>query len=65
MPKARNEYAVYHGDTFLDLGTAEELAERMNVKADTIRYRTTPTYKRRSPDDSNRIVVIKIEEDEE
>lgn len=65
MPRALAEYAVYHGDTFLDLGTAEELAERMNVKAETVRYRTRPTYNRRFTDDTKRIVVIRIEDDEE
>ena len=29
-------YAIYRGDTFVDVGTAEELSKRMNVTKRTI-----------------------------
>ena len=41
------EYAVYRGDTFLFIGTAEECASRMNVKPAFIKWMTTPAGKRR------------------
>ena len=31
-------YAIYKGDVFVDLGTKEELAERMKVRPDTITF---------------------------
>lgn len=39
-------YALYRGDTFIDVGTARELAARHNVKENTIRYMATAQYKR-------------------
>lgn len=41
------EYAVYKGDNLLAMGTAEECAEALNVKAETIYYYTTDAYKRK------------------
>lgn len=43
----KSEYALYKGDTFIDLGTAEELAEKHNFKLRTIYYMTEPSYRKR------------------
>lgn len=56
-------YALYKGDTFIDLGTKEYLAEKINVKVKTITFYMSPTYRKRTKD--NAYIVIKIEEDEE
>lgn len=61
--RKKQEYALYKGDEFIDLGTIEELAERMGVTPKTIRYYQTPNYKKKGKDDSNRKVLIKIERD--
>lgn len=61
--RKKQEYALYKGDEFIDLGTIEELAERMGVAPNTIRYYQTTIYKKRGKDDSNRKVLIKIERD--
>lgn len=41
-------YALYHGDTFIDLGTKEYLAYILNVKIRTIDFYMSPTYKKRT-----------------
>ena len=33
-----NIYGLYKGDEFIDVGTAEELAERRGIKPKTIRW---------------------------
>lgn len=58
-----NEYAVYKGDKFLTIGTAEELSKELGVKQETIRFYATPSYHKRvaiSKNPSNRVIVIKL-----
>ncbi|CAM3605350.1 hypothetical protein ERUR111494_02480 [Erysipelothrix urinaevulpis] len=57
-----NEYALYKGDDFITIGTAQELSDYLNVKKNTIYFLATPENKRRNK--GNRLVVVKIEEDE-
>ena len=59
----KQEYALYKGDTFIDLGTRSYLATLLNVKPDTITFYQTPTYRKRTND--NGYIVIKIEVDNE
>jgi hypothetical protein len=60
------DYALYKGDTFIDLGSKKRLAERIGVSVSTITFYGTPTYiKRGKREDSNRYLVIKIRSDEE
>lgn len=40
-------YALYHGDEFVDVGTAAEIAERHGVKPVTIAYYAQPSYLKR------------------
>lgn len=40
-------FALYHGDDFVDMGTAAEIAERRGVKPATIAYYATPSNMRR------------------
>lgn len=47
MARPQEEYALYKGDTFLDIGTAEELAEKYPVKASFVRYSTAPSAVKR------------------
>lgn len=58
-----NIYALYKGDKFIDLGTKEYLAEKLNVTPKTIYYYTTAAYRKRIKDYSKRLFVIKIEDD--
>ena len=55
-----NIYAVYKGDEFIDLGTKNELAKKLNIKPKSIGFMTTPSYKKRIKKTENRLVVIKL-----
>lgn len=55
------EYAVYKGDKFIDIGTLEELAKKLNVKKRTIQWYATPCNSRRNK--GNKITVIKLEDE--
>lgn len=62
------EYAVYKGDSFVVMGTAEECAEEMGVKPDFIKWMTTPTGKRRfesRKDKSKALTAVKLKNWEE
>ncbi len=53
-------YALYHGDNILTIGTIKELAKYLGVKERTIKFYSTPTYKKRAKDG---YLVIRIEEE--
>lgn len=44
----RKIFAVYRGDEFIDVGTREELASRLNLMLPTLMFKATPTYHRRT-----------------
>lgn len=52
-------YAIYQGDEFLDLGTIKEMAEKFNVRRQTITYWASPSYKKRIKDKGK--VAIRID----
>ena len=54
------EYALYHGDTFIDLGTKKHLADLLGVKEASITFYMSPTYKKRT--NYRGYIVIKIPE---
>ena len=58
--RKNNIYALYKGDTFINLGTVKELAKFMNVNESTIRFYITKVYKERRKDSNNSIIVIKV-----
>lgn len=51
------EYAVYKGDEMLALGTLQECATKLNVKPESIMYYKTPTYLRRTNEETGRRLV--------
>lgn len=59
----RQIYAVYKGEENLGDGTAEELAEKLGVQANTIRSMSTPRFHRRNKS-GKRLVVIKLDKEE-
>jgi hypothetical protein len=65
--KKENIYAIYKGDDFVYMGTKKECAEHLGVMPRTICFYTTPTYRSRFKDneDSQRIVVLKVEDIED
>lgn len=40
-------YAFYKGDDCLFIGTINEIADRFNIKKDTVLYYKTPAYMRK------------------
>lgn len=65
MIKNKNEYALYDDDTLLDFGTLDYLAERLNIKKDTLFYYLTPSYQKRAMRNKKKRILIKIELEEE
>jgi hypothetical protein len=60
------DYAVYKGEEIVCVGSLKECAERMGVKKETVKFYTTPTYRRRIAKRKrarNYITVIKLEEE--
>ena len=53
-------YALYKGDEFLNLGSIKFLAEWLGVKEATIRFYSSPTYRKRTGDRG--LLVIRIED---
>ncbi len=56
-----NIYALYRGDTFIDLGTKQYLANLLNVSINTISFYMSNAYRKRTNDSG--YIVIKIEDD--
>lgn len=56
-------YALYKGDTFIELGTKEELAKVLGVKQQTISFYMSPIHYKISK--GNGYVVIRIEDEKE
>lgn len=58
----KNEYALYHGEELLIIGTIDDIAEYLGIKRKSVIFYSSPTHKRRNP---NGYAVTKIPEDEE
>lgn len=56
------EYAIYKGDKFIDIGTAEYLAMKLGVKPATIRFYTTDVYKKRIMNGSDYLIAVELPE---
>lgn len=69
MPRPVSDYAIYQGDTFLDIGTVSELAEKFKVTPETIRFWGTPAHLKRMKKSDGEIgdskIVIKLDDEDE
>ncbi|OEH53015.1 hypothetical protein AQ616_18425 [Oceanobacillus sp. E9] len=45
--RPQKEWAIYKGDQFVFMGTTNECAKELGVHPDTIRFYSTPIYKKR------------------
>lgn len=52
-------YALYRGDELVDVGTARELAGRLGVTVEYVRWMATPTARRR--DRGRRLLAYRID----
>lgn len=57
-----NIYGLYKGDKFIDVGTAEELAERQGMQPKTIRWLATCTReKEKAENGANCLIAVLVE----
>ena len=62
--KRCKDYILYKGETPLIVGTSDDLASYLNCQRKSVLFLASPTYKKRIKEDSNRVVVYAIEENE-
>lgn len=55
------DYALYKGDEFIDLGNIHELSQRQEISISSLRFYMTPAYKKRCPQNGNRLLLIAID----
>lgn len=63
--KKEGFYAVYKGDTFIDLGPTSELALRLGVKKGTIIFWASNSNFNRIKNYENHMISVRIEDDDE
>ncbi len=61
MSRKEGVYAIYKGDTFIDVGTAKELARSQGIKIKTVQFYASGASKRRAGTSTKRIVVVRVE----
>lgn len=52
------EYALYKGDTFIDLGTKKYLANLLKCKIDFISWLASPSCRKRQERNKNKKIVM-------
>ncbi|MCW9699745.1 hypothetical protein [Avibacterium sp. 20-129] len=62
MSKGKQIYAAYRQDINIVDGTADELAQKLGVKAKTIRKWSSPSYQKQHK--GRRIIVVKLGKEE-
>lgn len=55
-------YVLYQGDEVIDIGTAEELAKRRDVKPSTIYHYSTQAYRKRVKGQDNRLLAVRVDQ---
>lgn len=56
-------YALYRGDTFIDVGTDEEIASNLGISSGAIRGYATEKHRKRTSEKAYRAVKIGKEND--
>ena len=64
MKPKNKQYALYHGDEFVDVGTADEISKHTGIALRTLMFYHTPAY-RNITDERTSYRLIDLEEDEE
>ena len=65
MARETPVYALYDGDTFVDIGTAKELGELLGIKPKNVSWLATPAYRKRRHHPEKGRVVIRLEDEDE
>lgn len=63
VSKSKYLYALYKGDTFIDIGTKEYLAQKLNINIRSIEFYMSPTYQKRN--NYKGWVVIRVDDFDE
>lgn len=63
--KKTRDYVAYRGDDFVDIGSAKELSERLNVPVKTIYWHACCTRHQQLEHFKSTIVFYKVEEDDD
>lgn len=58
-------YVLYQGDEVVDIGTADELAKRRDVKPSTIYHYSTQAYRKRIKGQDNRLLAVRVDDDKQ
>lgn len=65
MAEFKRLYALYRGEEFVMIGTANELAERIGVSVQRIRHKSTPSYHKVFDNEkSTAYITFKMDEDD-
>jgi len=59
------EYALYKGEEIIATGTVKEIAEKLNIKPDTVRFYGYPAYAKRRVNQDTRRDLVEIDIDDE
>lgn len=59
------EYALYKGEECLAIGTIKEIAEKLKIKEDTVKFYGMKSYKERTTEKNRRLIVLESEEEDE
>lgn len=54
------EYALYHGEQFINIGTLNDLAKEQGVKPETLLFYSSPAYLKRVK--ARGFVLVKLDE---
>lgn len=65
MGRNPNIYAAYKGDTFLNVGTIQQIAKFLGVSIDTAYYYATPTHLKKKGEGATIVFKLDDEDDEE
>jgi len=63
--KKKRIYAMYKGDTFITTGTLAEIAAYCGIAFATVRFYTSPTYKKRVKNIKECIDVFRLDDDDD
>lgn len=56
----QHEFAIYRGETYMDSGTAIELAKKFNCKPNWIRHMSTPAHAKKIKQSNKAKFSIKL-----
>ena len=51
-------FALYKGEDLLIIGSIKEIAEKLGIKEESVKFYATPTYKKRTTENARRLVSL-------